>query len=110
MKLEITRDQLEQRWQDPANWRAGSIYSCQDDPRVVVPKKQRWRGWTINFAHPQAIPTLIIIILIAVLPLCLLAIYGLAGTPIWWAGLIATMAIVCLICWYLSSPNRYTQG
>jgi hypothetical protein len=29
-------------------------------PGVIVPKQQKWRGWTLNFAHRYAIPTLIV--------------------------------------------------
>ena len=107
MKPKVTRDKLEQLWRDPVNWKRGLIYSCKDDPRIVVPKKQKWRGWTINFAHRRATPTLILMILAAVLPVFLFAIFGLARTPIWWACLFLTMAIICLVCWYLSSPSRY---
>lgn len=40
----------ETSWRDPSHWRAG-IYSCPEDPRLVVPKQRPWMGWTINFAH-----------------------------------------------------------
>jgi hypothetical protein len=73
MKPKVTRDKLEQLWRDPVNWKRGLIYSCKDDPRIVVPKKQKWRGWTINFAHRCATPTLILMILAAGLPVFLLA-------------------------------------
>jgi len=73
MKPKVTRDKLEQLWRDPVNWKRGLIYSCKDDPRIVVPKKQKWRGWTINFAHRRATPTLILMILAAGLPVFLLA-------------------------------------
>ena len=82
MKPKVTRDKLEQLWRDPVNWKRGLIYSCKDDPRIVVPKKQKWRGWTINFAHRRATPTLILMILAAGLPVFLLAIFGLARMPI----------------------------
>ena len=82
MKPKITRDKLERLWRDPVNWKRGLIYSCKDDPRIVVPKKQKWRGWTINFAHRRATPTLILMILAAGLPVFLLAIFGLARMPI----------------------------
>ena len=68
MKPKITRDKLERLWRDPVNWKRGLIYSCKDDHRIVVPKKQKRRGWTINFAHRRATPTLIFMILAAGLP------------------------------------------
>jgi hypothetical protein len=96
MKSKVTRDKLEQLWGDPGNWRAGLFYRCPDDPRVIVPKQQKWRGWTLNFAHRCAIPILIVMILVVVLPLFFLAVFGLAGTSIWWTSLISTVAIVGL--------------
>src|SRR5580704_13513670 len=81
MKPKITRDKLERLWRDPVNWKRGLIYSCKDDPRIVVPKKQKWRGWTINFAHRRATPTLILMILAAGLPVFLLAIFGYGIIP-----------------------------
>ncbi|MBS1795260.1 MAG: hypothetical protein JSS81_15490 [Acidobacteria bacterium] len=54
----MTREQIEYLWRDPRNWTYG-IYSCPADPRVVVPKKLRGTGWTMNFAHPRAIPVMI---------------------------------------------------
>ena len=39
-------------------------------------------------------------ILAAGLPVFLLAIFGLARMPIWWACLFLTMAIIRLVCWY----------
>jgi hypothetical protein len=104
----ITRDILEQLWRDPANWKSGLIYYCQGDPRVIVPRRPKWRGWTINFAHRYSLPALLIITLIVGLPLFFLAIYGLVGTWIWWAVLITIVTAVCLACWYWASPDRYT--
>jgi Family of unknown function (DUF5808) len=105
----VTRDKLEQLWGDPGNWKSGLFYRCPDDPRVIVPKQQKWRGWTLNFAHRYAIPTLIVMILVAGLPQVFLAVFGLAGTPIWWTSSILTVVIVCLVGWYWSSPGRYTK-
>jgi hypothetical protein len=109
MKPKITREALEQSWSDPVNWRYGLIYYCKEDPRVWVPKRQKWRGWTLNFAHPLSIPALIFSILFATLPLYFLAVYGFGGAWIWfwWAVLLAIVVSTCLACWYWSSPGRY---
>ena len=46
----------EREWQDAANWHGGllRIYSSEADSRFLVPKRTRWMGWTLNFAHPGA--------------------------------------------------------
>jgi hypothetical protein len=54
MSAKLPPGTLDKLWNDPANWRARYIYSCKADPRFVVPKRNRWAGWTINFAHPGA--------------------------------------------------------
>jgi hypothetical protein len=40
---------------DPANWKLGIFYFCREDVRILVPKRIRGLGWTINFARPAAL-------------------------------------------------------
>ncbi len=64
-------------WSNRKNWSWG-FYSCQDDPRLIVPKMPKWAGRTLNFAHRwQALLLLSVTILLAIAPPigCLLA-YG----------------------------------
>jgi hypothetical protein len=107
MNPKFTRERLEQFWSDPANWTFGLIYRCHEDPRVIVPRRRKWRGWTLNFAHRYAIPTLILLGLAVGMPLNILAAYDLNVTWIWWTVLSGTLAILCLACWYWASPDRY---
>lgn len=46
--------ELERLWQDPRHWKPPGIYRCAADPRLIVPKRRRWAGWTLNFAHRGA--------------------------------------------------------
>ena len=41
----------EEKWSNPTNWSGGILYFCEADPRLVVPKRRRAMGWTINFGH-----------------------------------------------------------
>ncbi|MEQ8849491.1 DUF5808 domain-containing protein [Botrimarina sp.] len=52
MKDDLSRQDAVNRseWANPANWRWG-IYRSPRDSRVWVPKKPKWAGWTLNFAH-----------------------------------------------------------
>jgi hypothetical protein len=45
---------LETLHADPQNWKWGIFYFCREDRRIVVPKRIRGLGWTINFARPSA--------------------------------------------------------
>ena len=50
----MNRTRIEELWTDPGNWTWGVIYHCPEDPRVIVPRRWRWGGWTLNFGHPKA--------------------------------------------------------
>ena len=39
---------------DPDNYKWGIFYFNPDDLRAVVSKRNRWMGWTLNFAQPLA--------------------------------------------------------
>jgi len=50
----------ESSWNNAANWHYwGNVYYSKSDTRLIVPKKVKWMGWTLNFAHPWANATLI---------------------------------------------------
>ena len=40
----------EAEWRDPANWHGGwlGIYRSEKDTRIIVPKRHRLMGWTVN--------------------------------------------------------------
>ena len=65
----MTKEELEKLWADKNNWLWGAIYYCKNDPRLVVPKRIKWTGWTMNFAYPRrAIGFIIFILFAASLP------------------------------------------
>lgn len=38
----------------PGNWRWGVFYFNKNDSRLIVPKRIRIFGWTLNFARPAS--------------------------------------------------------
>ena len=46
---------------DPAHWKLGIFYVCPADRRLIVPKRIRGLGWTLNFGRPMAVPLLILV-------------------------------------------------
>ena len=75
----MTREELDQLWASPNNW--SLVYRCGKDPRVIVPRRRPWMGWTINFAHPLAWVVLIVMVAIAVGPGLLLFGLGIVLAP-----------------------------
>jgi uncharacterized membrane protein len=35
------------------NYKWGLFYFNHEDPRAIVPKVNKWMGWTFNFARPE---------------------------------------------------------
>lgn len=99
---------IEQYWRNPSHWNKGIYYRCPEDPRVIVPKQQKWRGWTLNFAQPLAFPVLGLMMTFVGLPLGLLIASG--HDPrhaVWWGVLAAILAVMAAVCAYAASPARY---
>jgi uncharacterized membrane protein len=40
---------------EPNDWKWGVFYFNPNDPRIFVPKRIEWLGWTPNFAQPVSI-------------------------------------------------------
>jgi len=59
-------EETKNKWQnDPDNWIWGMFYYNPEDPRLFPPKKIKEFGWTTNFANPNSV--LVMLILISVL-------------------------------------------
>ncbi len=63
----ITREQAQALWKVSRHWFLGIIYSCREDPRVIV-RNRFWVGWTWNFGHPWVFPTMGAFALFALAP------------------------------------------
>ena len=58
-------DEIKRRWhQDPNNWFLGFFYFNKEDKRIFPPKRISYLGWTINFANPISVSTLLIFLLL----------------------------------------------
>jgi hypothetical protein len=100
----MTPDEIENCWRDPRNRKWG-VYYCPADPRVIVPRHRKWMGWTVNFARPSAIPLLLGMIALLVVPVKMVRALG--GGPL--ASFLAVAASIAAVCWlsaYLSSTKR----
>jgi hypothetical protein len=65
-------------------------------------------GWTLNFARPSAIPVLLCMVALLVVPLAMVRANG--GGPL--ASLVtgaASIVVVCLLAAYLSSSKRWSH-
>jgi len=106
----MTENEINELWKDPRNWRVAFVYYCKDDPRVIVPKRLKITGWTLNFAHPWAIPTLILIIIAVLAPFEILRLFDVSGNSPWWLITIIFVLIgLVSFCFIMASPKRYAK-
>ena len=100
----MTREEIENCWKDPHNWK-WRVYYCKADPRAIVPRRLKWMGWTVNFARPSAIPITLLLIALVVVPLRIVTAKG-AGSGIVFITGAASITVLCLVCAYLSSRTE----
>src|SRR5262249_47996494 len=103
----VTRKELEACRNDPHNQKWG-VYYCKADPRVIVPKRVKWTGWTINAARPSAIPAMLLMVALLALPGAIVRVLG-GGNRGFLVAIAASISVVCLLCAYLSSMKRWTD-
>ena len=102
----MTPEEIEACWKDPRNRKWG-VYFCKADPRAIVPKFNKWLGWTVNAARPSAIPILLFVGAILFVP-AYIAAKG-AGIGIVLLTVAVSATVVCMLCAYLSSPKRWSH-
>jgi hypothetical protein len=101
----MTRQELETLWKDPSNRKWGIFYYCKADPRVVVPKRPKWMGWTVNAARPSAIPVSLLLIALVAGPTMAVILLRAGAWPVV-LTLAGSTAVVCLLCAYLASRTE----
>ena len=68
--------ELDALFEDRANRRWGVFYHCPSDPRIVAPSRPTWRGYQINFAHPNSVRVLIFYLAVLLGPVSLALTFG----------------------------------
>lgn len=90
---------------DPDNWKLGIFYFCRADQRMIVPKRIRGLGWTLNFARPLAVPFLGFILALA-LGIIELSHSFVAGSDARFAIKLLLVLGVIALCYRLSNPQH----
>ncbi len=67
-KDEMSPEEKDALWQNEAHW-SGGIYFCKRDPRLWVPKRPKWAGYTVNFGHRRGTAMLLLFVLSPLLTL-----------------------------------------
>jgi uncharacterized membrane protein len=62
MKTQFEQNHFDNMRQNPENYIWGVFYFNKKDSRVILPKSNSLRGWTLNFASPYTYLSIIAII------------------------------------------------
>jgi uncharacterized membrane protein len=67
MKSRFERNKFDRMRTDPEFYKWGIFYFNPQDSRIVLPKRNPWMGWTMNFANLWSYVIILFIIGIAIL-------------------------------------------
>ena len=104
MGISAKGSDYERQHKNPANWN-GPFYNNPSDPRVLVPKRFAWAGWTFNVAHPlKSLATFVVFTLIVTVPFFGLRSIGF-GSILWTTlTLGASIVVISLISYRMAQP------
>ncbi len=65
MKIDFDKFDSDRKINDPTNYKWEIFYFNPDDQRIMVPKRSKSMGWTLNFARMYSYIILILIFALA---------------------------------------------
>lgn len=99
----MNRTDLDRLSRDPGNWRLYFFYFCPRDPRILVPKRIRGLGWTVNMARPLAIPFVLFLLAAVYGVVELVRALHVGGDARFAIKLLLALGVIA-ICYRLSNP------
>ena len=100
----MTPEEIEKVWRDEQNWKMWTFYYCKSDPRIVVPRRWKSLGWSLNYAHPGVVPFILFIFAILFVPPFIAYLQG-YGKLIRGVIIAFDIIVIFLLIDYLSSPG-----
>ena len=104
----LERSELERVHASPASWLLYFIYFAPKDPRIIVKKRVGAMGWTLNFARPLALPTLIAVIAVVMGAFRLAATWDLSQSAQLGIAIVIILTLVNF-CRWMSNPQRFCR-
>lgn len=88
------------------HWHVFGIYFNREDPRIIVPKRVRTMGWTLNMARPMAIPLLLVIAAFTVAPFKALEYYQIKSGSAYVLVFLGILVALVSFCSWMANPSR----
>lgn len=97
----MDKEELARLWADDKHWNRWGLYNCSQDPRLIVPKRIIWTGWTANTAHGFSFKALALFAAILILALAPLAVVIIQRQPTWLSlgiAIAVSLGLVSTVC------------
>ena len=94
----------EQYWSRKENWRWGMFYVCSDDPRLIVPKRPRICGYTVNFGHAAAWWVLLGMAVIPMVPVLAVILCGIKSMAVLLSLIVIDLVLLLRYCHVKANP------
>lgn len=98
MVIPMATPAFDRHYYNPGNWKLGFLYFCPSDKRLIVPKRIRALGWTLNFARPLAVPFVSFMGALVLAVLDLIGSFGSAGDFQMACELPLILGLIALCC------------
>ncbi|MDB6133391.1 MAG: putative transrane protein of unknown function [Verrucomicrobiales bacterium] len=105
MVILMANPAFDRHYYNPGNWKLGFIYFCPSDKRLIVSKRIRALGWTLNFARPLAVPFVSFVGALVLAILDLIGSFGNASDFQMACELPLILGLIALCCW-LAKPRH----
>jgi hypothetical protein len=96
----------EKYWSKRENWKWW-CYTCPDDPRIIVSKRPRWAGYTLNISHKRAIPVFTALVLFIMIPVIACIILVPENAALIFGLSAVTIAITAFLCYKAANPKTW---
>ncbi|MDB6003021.1 MAG: hypothetical protein JWR15_8 [Prosthecobacter sp.] len=105
-KPSVASSELDHIHASPENWYFHVFYFASLDPRIIVKKRLGVLGWTLNFARPLAVPTLLGLVTSLMSAFKLAATWDLSQPAQFGVAVVIILALVNF-CRWMANPKRF---
>lgn len=104
----MSSTEFDHLWKARENWKWGLFYYCLEDPRVIVPKRPKWAGRTLNFAYKRSYVLLVATLVLSVAPVMVGARLKCVESPLWIIAYI--LIILGIVIFYYTTELKVRKN
>ena len=99
----------EKYWSREEYWRWWG-YKCPADPRLVVSKRPRWAGYTVNFGHKHALLFLITSSILVLIPIMGSFLIASGNRTLITTICVIAIVLMLILCHRAANPKSWREN